>query len=315
MKRFISMIISLVLILPPAKAAAADYIKWVDFDVTSEALRDSADIDISSSGEKSWVTLLSILACRYGGDFSKYEKSDLTDISENYAENIAKYEDSKSFRYYEEAYHAVLDGMLASFTQYTETDGILNEEKKYGICAYSPIAKGYYYNHCDDFGVSRSYGYRRKHLGHDMMGSVGTPIIAIEGGYVECLGWNQYGGWRIGIRSFDNKRYYYYAHLRRDHPFADMYEGKIVSAGEVIGYMGMTGYSKTENTNNIKTPHLHVGMELIFDKSQKDGYCQIWINMMEITEFLASYRSPTVFSEESNERRTLQYSVKEDTPD
>ena len=38
-----------------------------------------------------------------------------------------------------------------------------------------------------------------------MMGQVGTPVIAVESGYVEALGWNQYGGWRIGIRSFDKK--------------------------------------------------------------------------------------------------------------
>ncbi len=47
------------------------------------------------------------------------------------------------------------------------------------------------------------------------MGSIGTPIIAVESGTIEALGWNQYGGWRIGIRSFDKKRYYYYAHLRK----------------------------------------------------------------------------------------------------
>ena len=47
------------------------------------------------------------------------------------------------------------------------------------------------------------------------MGSIGTPIVAIESGYVEACGWNMYGGWRIGTRSFDGKRYYYYAHLRK----------------------------------------------------------------------------------------------------
>ncbi len=46
-------------------------------------------------------------------------------------------------------------------------------------------------------------------------GSIGTPIVAVESGYIEALGWNQYGGWRVGIRSFDGKRYYYYAHLRK----------------------------------------------------------------------------------------------------
>ena len=74
-------------------------------------------------------------------------------------------------------------------------------------------------------------------------GSIGTPIIAVESGYIEALGWNQYGGWRVGIRSFDGKRYYYYAHLRKDHPYAkDLCEGQIVTAGDVIGYLGMTGY-------------------------------------------------------------------------
>ena len=43
--------------------------------------------------------------------------------------------------------------------------------------------------------------------GYDLMGSIGTPIIAVESGTVEHLGWNQYGGWRIGIRSFDRKRF------------------------------------------------------------------------------------------------------------
>lgn len=76
------------------------------------------------------------------------------------------------------------------------------------------------------------------------MGSIGTPIIAVESGIVENLGWNQYGGWRVGIRSFDTKRYYYYAHLRKNHPYSEgMEEGRIVKAGDVIGYLGMTGYS------------------------------------------------------------------------
>ena len=54
-------------------------------------------------------------------------------------------------------------------------------------------------------------------------------------------------GWRIGIRSFDNKRYYYYAHLRQNYPYAEgLEEGSVVTAGDVIGYMGHTGYSTTE---------------------------------------------------------------------
>ena len=99
--------------------------------------------------------------------------------------------------------------------------GIKNEkimEERYGLKAFLPIAKNYSFSHYDDFGNSRSYGFKRVHLGNDLMGSIGTPIVAVESGVIEHLGWNQYGGWRIGIRSFDGKRYYYYAHLRKNHP-------------------------------------------------------------------------------------------------
>ena len=105
--------------------------------------------------------------------------------------------------------------------------------------AFSPVAAGYGFSHCDDFGVSRSFGFKRKHLGHDLMGSPGTPIVAVEGGVVEALGWNRYGGWRIGIRSFDSKRYYYYAHLQKDQPYAPgLAEGDVVQAGDLVGFMG-----------------------------------------------------------------------------
>ena len=90
----------------------------------------------------------------------------------------------------------------------------------YGLKALPPIAAGYGYSHCDDFGVGRSYGFARKHLGNDLMRALGTPIVAVEAGTVEAMGWNQYGGWRVGIRSLDHRQYYYYAHLQKDTPFA-----------------------------------------------------------------------------------------------
>lgn len=109
---------------------------------------------------------------------------------------------------------------------------------------------------------------------------------------MKLFGWNPYGGWRIGIRSFDKRRYYYYAHLRKDHPYAEnIQEGQIVKAGDVIGYLGMTGYSTTENVNNINIPHLHFGMQLIFNEKQKDGTNQIWIDVYNIIEFLKKNKS------------------------
>jgi hypothetical protein len=53
----------------------------------------------------------------------------------------------------------------------------------------------------------------------------------------------------------------------------------------------MTGYSKNENESNMKIPHLHFGMQLIFDESQKDGYNQIWIDVYNIIELLQKNKS------------------------
>ena len=124
------------------------------------------------------------------------------------------------------------------------------------------------------------------------MGGLGTPIVAVEGGVVEAMGWNRYGGWRIGIRSFDSKRYYYYAHLQKDKPFAPGLEvGDIVQAGDLIGFMGRTGYSDRENVNNIETVHLHFGLELVFDESQKECNSEIWIDVYDIVRLLSTHRS------------------------
>ena len=111
---------------------------------------------------------------------------------------------------------------------------------------------------------------------------------------MEAIGWNQYGGWRLGIRSFDKQRYYYYAHLRQNYPYAQgLKEGSYVTAGDVIGYMGHTGYSTTENVNNIDQVHLHFGIQIIFDESQKEGNGEIWVNPYQLIRFLRNHQSET----------------------
>ena len=90
----------------------------------------------------------------------------------------------------------------------------------------------------------------------------------------------------------DKKRYYYYAHLQSGHPYVfTLSEGDTVQAGDVIGYLGMTGYSTTEDTNGMKKPHLHFGMQLVFDESQKESDQEIWIDVYEIVKFLSKHRS------------------------
>ncbi len=293
-------------------ANGKDYIKWVNFDVSSKAMSDAYQYDVKSQEwevKVNWIELLAILGHKYGGDFSRYRQKDmdaLVDKLKNKEATVASLtEGMKYYNYYYEAYEAVLGGMVGSYKIEVADDtapGGKVWEQRYGLKAFLPLAKYYPFSHFDDFGVSRSYGFRRKHLGHDMMGQVGTPVIAVESGYIEALGWNQYGGWRIGIRSFDKKRYYYYAHLRQNFPYKKALEiGSIVQAGDVIGYLGRTGYSSNENANNIRTPHLHFGMQLIFDESQKESNNEIWIDCYDIIQFLYRNRCETVKNPETKE--------------
>ena len=276
------------------------YIKYVEFNVTDSALKSAVELDVASQEEETklnYITLLAYLGAKYGGDFSKYKYSDMTSFAEKLKsgeeiEELTK--DMTYFDYYLEAYTAVLSGMVGNYIE--------NNEEKYGVKWFSPIAKTFPYSAYDDFGAERTYGYTRPHLGHDMMAAVGTPIIAVESGVVECLGWNQYGGWRVGIRSHDRKRYWYYAHLRQNRPFAEnLKEGDTVTAGDVIGYVGRTGYSTDENTNGITESHLHIGLQLIFDESQKECDNEIWVDVCAICDILESHKSDVVRNSETKE--------------
>jgi len=284
-----------------APAEAAECIKWVDFDIPAKALGKAMDLDIQTfEAEKhlDWIEILAILGTKYGGDWKCYKASDMDSIvekltlGESWEQILPGY---KNYDYFYEAYGAVLSGFLGKYEREAPDkyhSGLKILKSGYGLKAYSPVAEGYGFSHYKDFGNARSYGYRRSHKGNDLCGSVGTPIIAVEAGTIEEMGWNQYGGWRIGIRSFDKKRYYYYAHLRKGHPYAPGLQiGSDVQAGTVIGYLGMTGYSTKEDVNNMKMPHLHFGMQLIFDESQKDGTNQIWIDVYHIVELLQRNRA------------------------
>ena len=289
MKRFLFLFLALPFLAVPTRAQP---IRWVDFQVPYESLKYAMEQDIATFEEEkhlSWIDVLTVAGCRTGGRCGlasvKQAAADLKGDKPPEALLGALY---KYYDYYHAAYSAALGGLLGSYA--IEKDG--QWVPTYGLKAFSPVAAGYGYSHCDDFGNARSFGFQRKHLGHDMMGAQGTPIVAVEGGVVEALGWNRYGGWRVGIRSFDGKRYYYYAHLQKDKPFAPgLAEGDLVQAGDLIGYMGRTGYSDKENVNNIETVHLHFGMQLIFDESQKECNSEIWIDVYDIVRLLHSHRS------------------------
>ena len=204
MKRLLASILILPMLVLPVQA---ETIKWVDFNVPYESMKYALDQDIATFEQEkhiSWIDILALAACRTGGKCGLASvKQAVADLKKDKQPEQLLGDLYKYYDYYHRAYTAALGGLVGSYA--IEKDG--QWVATYGLKAFSPIAAGYGYSHCDDFGVARSFGFRRKHLGNDLMGALGTPVVAVEGGVVEAMGWNRYGGWRVGIRSFDSRRY------------------------------------------------------------------------------------------------------------
>jgi len=139
-----------------------------------------------------------------------------------------------------------------------------------------PIPRWNNYSYRSTWGDTRGWGGVRIHEGTDIYANYGTSVRSAAHGYVEILGWNEYGGWRVGIRGINNI-YYYYAHLSGYQK--GLKEGDIVKPGDVIGYVGSSGYGPP-GTQGKFPPHLHFGMykfngryEWAFDPAP---YLRIW---------------------------------------
>ena len=100
------------------------------------------------------------------------------------------------------------------------------------------------------------------------------PVVSVCDGTVTNVGWLELGGYRIGITSA-NKIYYYYAHLDS---YAKAYKaGDIIHKGELLGYMGSTGYSKVEGTSGKFQTHLHFGMYITDNSGNEVSINPYWI--------------------------------------
>jgi len=119
-----------------------------------------------------------------------------------------------------------------------------------------PLATEYNYTYNNNWGDRRGFGGLRIHEGSDIFADYGTPVKSTTYGVIEMMGWNLYGGWRIGIRDIYNI-YHYYAHLSG---YEDGIEvGQVVKPGDVLGSVGSTGYGPP-GTSGKFPPHLHYGM-------------------------------------------------------
>ena len=95
--------------------------------------------------------------------------------------------------------------------------------------------------------------------------------------------------------------------IQREEVVMDYEEGDTVQAGDVIGFMGRTGYSTKENVNNIDAVHLHFGLELIFDESQKECNSEIWIDVYQIVRLLSRHRSSVMKASDGTWQRVYAY--------
>lgn len=152
---------------------------------------------------------------------------------------------------------------------------------------YFPIPKNkktnnHKYSYCNSWLAERTYGGERKHYGTDIIDCEDErgyfPVVSMTDGYVQKIGWLELGGWRVGIRA-KHGGYFYYAHL--DKYAKGIKEGSKIKAGEVIGYMGNSGYGK-EGTCGKFVVHLHLGISLPLNEQMDD----FWINPYWILRYI-----------------------------
>lgn len=114
-------------------------------------------------------------------------------------------------------------------------------------------------SYVDSWQAERNYKGKSGHEGTDIMAGENErgryPVLSMTDGTITNLGWLEKGGYRVGITA-DSGTYYYYAHLDS---YADIKEGDEIKAGELLGYMGDSGYGE-EGTKGKFAVHLHVGI-------------------------------------------------------
>lgn len=130
----------------------------------------------------------------------------------------------------------------------------------------------------DSWMFARTYGGERGHEGTDLIPPKNFrdyyQIVSMTDGIVEKIGWLEKGGWRIGIRS-EHGGYFYYAHLSS---YAKEFQiGEKVEAGDLLGYMGDTGYGVEENTSGKFDVHLHLGIYIKTERMEEMSVNPYWV--------------------------------------
>jgi len=153
-------------------------------------------------------------------------------------------------------------------------DAIWNDVKYFPV-PESTVDKKLTISLVDSWMAERTYGGQRGHEGTDIMAGKNAagvyPVLSMTDGVVTSKGWLEKGGYRIGITS-PSGGYFYYAHLS---DYANIEEGDTVKAGDLLGFMGDTGYGEEGTTGKFDV-HLHVGI-YIYPDGQETSVNPYWI--------------------------------------
>lgn len=164
------------------------------------------------------------------------------------------------------------------------------------------VLKGETLSFEDSFGERRSFGGERKHEGCDIMADNKErgyyPVFSVSDGVIENIGWLTLGGYRVGVRSTGGI-YYYYAHL--DSYAEGLKAGNKVKAGQLLGFMGDTGYGK-EGTRGKFPVHLHFG---IYTGKEEKGQNPYWILKRLVNKQIAFIPVSMVKYEKSGEQQEV----------
>lgn len=249
----------------------SDRFKQLNITCTTEEISTYAESIGADKGE-----LMIVCECMFDGDISSANISSINKSSFVRIRNYLKKKQPQLFNLEKNTYN----GLLADIKYFPVPRS--NKRKEW-------------VNYVNSWNYERTYKGNRTHEGTDVMGDINKdgiyPVVSVSDGYISNIGWLELGGWRIGITS-PLGIYYYYAHL--DSYAKEYKEGDVIRAGDIIGYMGSTGYSKVEGTKNKFPVHLHFGIYITPDPDIAADYEEIALNPYNILKI--------------NENNTLIYS-------
>lgn len=254
----------------------------LSIDVPYKVLRE-----IESNFGSSWIYYLSAAANDLSCDWEMYKEDNYIDELRNYNMRTLNelYAYDNNFKMfvdvYQQAYGDIecfviprytYEKKIRKRTSYIDEKGKkrYKYEYEYEVRLRTPSYRVY-----DDFGAERNYKEQTRHKGNDTIADEGVPLVSMTDGVLERVGWNEHGGYRIGVRA-SSGAYFYYAHMEEygwEIAEGDLRKGDRIKAGQLLGYVGDTGYGP-EGTQGKFINHLHLQIGVKLEDYEGD----FWFN-------------------------------------